>query len=497
MRAFAIAAGLLSLLSPVVASSDSTAAAADKVSKVNLPATFKPPQVFKNANLVHIISLEKNYVKESINVLIENIDKQPQNEYYLPFSPDQMSRIGGFEAKDRKNPEAGPFSTDAVEYDPASETQFYRIQLPTPLKAGGQQTLSISYHLLKAYSPLPASIAQDEPQFLAYKFSAYAPSAYVTAKQKTELKFHSSNIPEYTKLPGSGDIKEFPQKQGSKLIYGPFDEKPAGAVAPAYVRFEFTKPVTHVATLDRDIEVSHWGGNVAFEERYELYHRGANLSKLFNRVKWAQSQYYNPNTYALKELRFPLKVGSVDPYYTDVIGNVSTSRFRSNKREALLEIKPRYPVFGGWKYPFTVGWNSDAKNFVRSVDGSGKYVLNIPFLEGPKQAEGVEYGQVNLQILLPEGATNVKFYTSIPQSAIADSTVDVRKTYLDTVGRTSVTIKAINLVDEFRDREVIVTYDYSTAAALRKPFVIFGSAIFVFVAAWVVGGLNPGFSSKK
>lgn len=118
MRAFAIAAGLLSLLSPVVASS----AAADK-SEVNQPSTFKPPQVFKNANLVHIISLEKNYVKESINVLIENIDKQPQDEYYLPFTPDQMSRVGGFEAKDRKDPEAGPFAVDAVEFDPSRSVQ--------------------------------------------------------------------------------------------------------------------------------------------------------------------------------------------------------------------------------------------------------------------------------------------------------------------------------------------------------------------------------------
>ncbi|KAF6813918.1 oligosaccharyltransferase alpha subunit [Colletotrichum sojae] len=492
MRAFAIAAGLLSLLSPVVASS----AAADKVSKEQL-STFKPPQVFKNANLVHIVSLEKNYVKETINVLIENVDKQAQDEYYLPFTTDQMSRIGGFEAKDKKDPEAGPFAVDAVEYDPPSEIQYYKITLPTPLKAGSQQTLTISYFFLKAYGPLPASIAQDESQFLTYDFSVYAPSAYVTTKQKTEVKAHSSNIPDYTKLPGSGDVKEFPQKAGSKLTYGPFDEKPAGAVSPAQVRFEFTKPVTHVATLDRDIEVSHWGGNVAFEERYELYHRGANLSKLFNRVKWAQAQYYNPNTYALKELRFPLKVGSADAYFTDAIGNVSTSRFRSNKRESLLEIKPRYPVFGGWKYPFTIGWNSDAKNFVRIVERSGKYVLKVPFLEGPKQAEGVEYGKVNLRILLPEGATNVKFYTSIPQSSITESAVGVHHTFLDTIGRTSVTIKANNLVDEFRDREVFVTYEYSVASALRKPLIVFVSMTLVFVAAWVVGGLNPSIAKKE
>lgn len=237
---------------------------------------------------------------------------------------------------------------------------------------------------------------------MAYDFSVYAPSAYPTTKQKTEVKAASA-IPDYTEITGSSESEKFPQKQGSKLTYGPFGEKPAGATAPAQVRFEFTKPVTHVATLERDVEVSHWGGNVAFEERYTLFHRGANLSALFNRVKWAQSAYYNPNTHALKELRVPLQVGSIDPYFTDAIGNVSTSRFRSSKREALLELKPRYPIFGGWKYPFTIGWNSDASNVVRKT-ADGGYVLNVPFLEGPKQAEGVEYEQVDVRVLLPEGA---------------------------------------------------------------------------------------------
>ena len=287
-----------------------------------------------------------------------------------------------------------------------SPNQYVRIRLPTPLAPGAQQTLGITYYLLSAYKPLPASIKQEEQQFLSYSFSAYCPSVYTTSKQKTEVKFSSTNIPDYTKLPGSGDVKEFPQKQGSKLVYGPFDEKPAGALEPIQVRFEFNKPVIHVSHLERDIEVSHWGGNVAFEERYDLEHRGANLTSLFNRVKWQQSQYYSPATHALKEMKFPLRVGSVDPYYTDVIGNVSTSRFRSNKREALLEIKPRYPLFGGWRYPFTIGWNSDAKNFLRKT-ATGGFVLNVPFLEGPKQPEGVEYEQVLVRLILPEGAEYV------------------------------------------------------------------------------------------
>ncbi|OAA54326.1 oligosaccharyl transferase subunit [Niveomyces insectorum RCEF 264] len=467
-------------------------------------ATFVPPAVFKNANLVHVVSVEKNYVKETINVLVENIDSSPQDEYYLPFATDKFAHVGGLEVKDRKDSHAGPFAVDAVEIDGDSDVQYYRVHLPAPLKAGAQQTLGITYYVLRAYRPLPATIAQDDKQYLVYKFSAYCPSAYDTDKQKTEVKFPTSDIPDYTKLPagsGSEGDKPQPQKQGAKLTYGPFGAQPAGAALPVEVRFEFTKPVTHVTRLERDVEVSHWGGNVAFEERYALRNVGAELATLFNRVKWAQAQYYRPATPALTELRVPLRAGSADAYYTDVIGNVSTSRFRPSARsEALLEIKPRYPVFGGWQFPFTIGWNGEARQFLRKVttgSSSGRsFVLNVPFLEGPRQTEGVAYEQVRLQILLPEGAENVKYYASIPPSVIKASGLTLHKTYLDTVGRTAVVIEAENLVDEFRDREVVVTYDYPLLASLRKPLVVFGSTLSLFIAAWLIGNVELKFSKK-
>ena len=244
---------------------------------------------------------------------------------------------------------------------------------------------------------------QQENQYLVYTFSAFCASAYDTLKQKTEVKFPSTNIPEYTIVPGPKGESESPQKQGSKFIYGTFGEVPAGATQPVKVRYEFTNPLIHVSRLERDIEVSHWGGNVAFEERYTMHNRAANLTKHFSRVEYASQAYYNPPSTAIKELKFPLRVGSLDPYFTDTIGNVSTSRFRSNKREASLELKPRYPVFGGWNYPFRVGWNADVKKFLRRLSG-GSYVLSVPFLEGPKQSEGMEYEHVEVNVILPEGA---------------------------------------------------------------------------------------------
>ncbi|KAI6877285.1 oligosaccharyltransferase alpha subunit, partial [Hortaea werneckii] len=203
--------------------------------------------------------------------------------------------------------------------------------------------------------------------------------------------------------------KEDPQKQGTTFTYGPYGEREAGATQEASVRYEFTRPLTHGKLLERDVEVSHWGGNIATEERHWLTNRAAALKNQFSRVQYQQSAYYNPPTHALKDLRFPLTLGSVDAYFTDDVGNVSTSRFRTNSRESNLELKPRYPVFGNWNYSFKVGWNIDLNNYLRHVKGGGSdsYILNVPFFEGPKQAEGVEYERVVTRIILPEGAEYV------------------------------------------------------------------------------------------
>ena len=222
------------------------------------------------------------------------------------------------------------------------------------------------------------------------------PSAYPTQKQKTKLKFPSGKIPNYTGQP---------ERQGSTFTYGPYDNILAGADQEASVRYEFTKPIIHSTLLERDIEVSQWGGNLATEDRYWLVNKGAQLEGFFSRVQWAVTQHYNPATAALKELKMPLRVGSLNPYFTDDIGNVSTSRFRSNSREANLELKPRYPLFGGWKYSFRVGWDAHLNHFLRKTKLGDTYVLKVPFLEGPKMSEGVSYEKVEVRVILPEGAT--------------------------------------------------------------------------------------------
>lgn len=86
------------------------------------------------------------------------------------------------------------------------------------------------------------------------------------------------------------------------------------------------------------------------------------------------------------------------------------------------------------------------------------------------------------------------FETSI---TLISNTTSLHRTFFDTVGRTTLTLTAINVVDELRDRELIVVYDYPSLAKFRKPLAIFVGLLVVFVVSWVVGNLDVSIGGKK
>lgn len=118
MRSLPFVLGCLSALlahSPFAQAADNSS---DPLSsKQILQGAFKPPQVFKNVNLVRNVNLEKAYPRETINVVIENIDEKPQDEYYLPFEAGLIAEIGGLEVKDKKDAEKPAFDVEVVEFD--------------------------------------------------------------------------------------------------------------------------------------------------------------------------------------------------------------------------------------------------------------------------------------------------------------------------------------------------------------------------------------------
>lgn len=107
-----------------------------------------------------------------------------------------------------------------------------------------------------------------------------------------------------------------------------------------------------------------------------------------------------------------------NPYYYDIVGNVSTSRVRyspksnrarlpsqkvSQADSSWLELTPRYPLMGGWNYTFTLGYDAPLEDYVRRK-ANGGYILSVPFIT---PISDIAVDDVTLRIRLPEGAKSV------------------------------------------------------------------------------------------
>lgn len=106
-------------------------------------------------------------------------------------------------------------------------------------------------------------------------------------------------------------------------------------------------------------------------------------------------------------------------YYYDLNGNVSTSRLRKTPSVAkgskasqysVLELKPRYPVLGGWNYSYTVGFDTPLEDSVSYDARSGTYIVGIPVMT---LIPGAVVDDAEVKIILPEGAMYVQCYLSL------------------------------------------------------------------------------------
>lgn len=177
--------------------------------------------------------------------------------------------------------------------------------------------------------------------------------------QKTNVKLASSSIRSYTKI-------QPVTSKGTTVTYGPYKEVQPFAVAEFAVHALNNKPFARFTSAIREVEVSHWG-NVAVEEIYELEHSGAQLRGGFSRFDFqSRKQSTGPSFRSLKAT-LPAEVNNV--YYRDQIGNISTSDMTWIGDVVELELRTRFPLFGGWKTQFYIGYNVPTTKMLFKEDG--------------------------------------------------------------------------------------------------------------------------------
>jgi oligosaccharyltransferase complex subunit alpha (ribophorin I) len=132
----------------------------------------------------------------------------------------------------------------------------------------------------------------------------------------------------------------------------------------------------------------------------------------FSRLEHQSHAFYKRNApHTLPSLTLHLPPGIRNAYYYDLIGNVSTSHLRVApavhkgsriNRYSVLELRPRYPLLGGWNYSFTLGWDASLGDSASWDKTTGKYIVEIPIMT---PIPGAVINNAEVKIILPEGAT--------------------------------------------------------------------------------------------
>ncbi|KAI9001853.1 Ribophorin I-domain-containing protein [Hyaloraphidium curvatum] len=439
---------------------------------------FIAPQHFVNTNVVRVVDLQNPaIVREVATVTAKNTASGPEDAYYVTIDS-ALADLHLASLEVIVKGEKTKLVVQKGQYDATIGKQFYKVILPAPLPAGDSVQLVVGTSYVHLTENLPKKISQSDRTSRVYEGNQYFDSPYTTEKSKTTVKTPPGKV--HSHSPAASSVS------GNQYSFTFKGELAPHKREPVRFHFEVPYPVLVLESVTRKIQVSHWQSKVEFSEDSVLVHDGPRLREPFSRIDFARSQNYGGADGTMVASGFKLfwPAGARDPWYRDVDGNVSTSHFRNEASHSVFEMRPRYPIYGGWKFSWSHGYevpmSSGREPLVKYDSSQGRYVLKARVYEGLKN---VPADKLTLEVILPEGASDIKVFLPFEADSENDKTT---YSYFDSIGRPTRVFVKKRFVDEMWS-EFIVTYRFPVTAYLRKPLVI-ATGIFVFLASVVFIG---------
>jgi len=258
------------------------------------------------------------------------------------------------------------------------------------------------------------------------------------------------------------------------LAYGPYESQPPFSYEEMTVHFENNNKFLTVTRLERVLEISHWG-NIAVEEHIDLLHTGALLKGSFSRYEYARES--KSGQASIQSFDTILPAAASDIYYRDEIGNISTSHTRIKKDSVELNLRPRFPLFGGWKTRYTIGYNVPSYEYL--FHSGDEFALEMRLLD--HIFDDMVVDEMVLKIILPEGARNIKLELPYPVNRLPDS---LHYTYLDVTGRPVISVTKNNLVEN-HIQSFRLKYTFPRLLMLQEPLMIVLALWLMFLAVIV------------
>uniref|UniRef100_A0A8C2ZTB4 Dolichyl-diphosphooligosaccharide--protein glycosyltransferase subunit 1 n=1 Tax=Cyclopterus lumpus TaxID=8103 RepID=A0A8C2ZTB4_CYCLU len=339
---------------------------------------------------------------------------------------------------------------------------FYKVHLPSSLAAGAQLKTKVEMTLSHVLRPFPTHITQAERQLVVFQGNHYLYSPYPTRSQTTRVRLASKTVETYTKLGN-------PSKNDEILEYGPFRDVAPFSEDAMKIHYENNSPFLTISNIIRTIEVSHWG-NIAVEETIDLRHTGAVLKGPFSRYDYQRQS--DSGISSVKSFKTILPASAQDVYYRDEIGNISTSHLQVLDDSVEVEVRPRFPLFGGWKTHYMIGYNLPSYEYLYTL--GDQYALKIRLVDHVYDDQVID--SLTVKIILPEGARNIHVDTPYK---IDRRPNQLHYTYLDTFGRPVLIATKNNLV-EHHIQDVVVHYNFNRILMLQEPLLVVAAFYILF-----------------
>ncbi|XP_059617018.1 dolichyl-diphosphooligosaccharide--protein glycosyltransferase subunit 1 [Phlebotomus argentipes] len=424
----------------------------------------------ENKHVDRTIDVISQLVKISYKITLEAKSKKNINLYTFVVPERDAEHLAYISAKDATKKEL-KLSDTKTKYGVS-----FRIALATP---SANPVIYIETVFSKLLQPYPTQIAQSDKQLVRYFGNLYFYSPYKTLSQKTAVHLASRNIESYTQAKPVSLADTI-------LTYGPYDNIAPFAEDELAVHYENHSPFLTVTRLERTIEVSHWG-NIAVEETIDMMHSGAVLKGSFSRYDFQKDTRSGQSS--VKSYKTILPASASGVYYRDTNGNISTSAMRVLKDSVELDLRPRFPLFGGWKTHYTLGYNVPSFEYLFS---SGEnYLLKMRALD--HIFDDMTVDELVVRIILPEGSGNIKLITPYSVTRLADS---LHYTYLDTFGRPVVAFTKRNLVENHIS-DLNLKYTFSRVMMLQEPLLVVGFFMILFVLVIIWMRLDFSISREK
>ena len=340
--------------------------------------------------------------------------------------------------------------------------RFFTAQLPVALNPGAQVSVVVEAVYTHAIQPYPIQITQSQKQFVVFEGNHYFYSPYPTKTQTMHVKLASPNVESYTKLGN-------PMRHENLLDYGPFNDIPAYSQDSFKVHSENNSPFLTVTSMTRVIEVSHWG-NIAVEENVNLKHTGAVLKGSFSRYDY--DKWIDSGISSIRSFKTILPASAQDVYYRDEIGSIYTRHLLILDDSVEMEMKPRFPLFGGWKTHYIIGYNLPSYEYLYNL--GDQYVLKMRLVDHVFDKQVID--SLTVKIILPEGARNIQVDSPYEISRAPD---ELYYTYLDTFGRPVIVAHKKNLVEQ-HIQDIVVHYTFSKVLMLQEPLLLVATFSILF-----------------